>query len=437
MRHGGTTTVGLGAVAARIGRAAEGRARAWWLLVPASPVITFLVMSRSWRVLAVVALGGFALLAVCGPMVMLALIPLSLLGGIMPGGTRITLAAIAVVTLVADVQMVAGTRRPRRTHLLIGLLALLSLVGFVFPATGSLAEADRLADLLCLLAGLGLATAVTASPPPPAAIARVTAAVGGLAAGAVLILGERMDGRLQGLGLNPNYLGAFLALPFVAAAGLAYRHHRPVWLLPAGACLAGMVGTQSRGAFVAGVAGVAILVMQGRRIRVQVLIAAVAIVAGTVFPAVLGAAERLAVGGREAAELSHDTEVRERVAWFAARVAAEHPLRGIGYGMFPPYADSEFGIHMATHNDYLRLAAETGIPALAVFLVLLWLGVKGPAPGDLAVPRAVTGAYAVGLLFANELTNLVVSTPFWLALGCLLASRNHLSTAQGVHHDRR
>jgi O-antigen ligase len=437
MRHGGTTPVGLGAVAARIGRAAEGRVRAWWLLVPVSPVVTFLMVSRSWRALGVVALAGLALLAVCGPMAMLALIPLSLLGRILDGGTRITLAAIAVVTLVADVQMVAGTRRPRRTHLLIGLLALLSLVGFVFPATGSLVEADRLADLLCLLAGLGLATAVTASPPPPVAIARVTAAVGGLAAGAVLMLGERVDGRLQGLGLNPNYLGAFLALPFVAAVGLAYRHRRPLWLLPAGACLAGMVATQSRGAFVAGVAGVAILMMQGRRITVQVLVATVAVVACTVFPAVIGAAEHLAAGGREAAELSHDTEVRERVAWFAVRVAAGHPLCGIGYGMFPSYADSEFGIHIATHNDYLRLAAETGVPALAVFLVLLWLGVKGPAPGDLAVLRAVAVTYAVGLLFANELTNLVVSTPFWLALGCLLAARNHTPTAQGVHHDRR
>ena len=34
----------------------------------------------------------------------------------------------------------------------------------------------------------------------------------------------------------------------------------------------------------------------------------------------------------------------------------------------------------------------------------------------------MTAAYAVGLFFANELANLVVSTPFWLSLGCLLAA---------------
>jgi hypothetical protein len=35
----------------------------------------------------------------------------------------------------------------------------------------------------------------------------------------------------------------------------------------------------------------------------------------------------------------------------------------------------------------------------------------------------VTVAYAVGLLFANTLTNLTVTAPFWVALGCLIAAR--------------
>lgn len=82
------------------------------------------------------------------------------------------------------------------------------------------------------------------------------------------------------------------------------------------------------------------------------------------------------------------------------------------------------------------MAAETGIPALIVFLVLIWLGMKSPASGEAAVQRAMVAAYAVGMLFANPLANLVVSTPFWLALGCLLAapaSREHpITSALGV-----
>jgi O-antigen ligase len=128
------------------------------------------------------------------------------------------------------------------------------------------------------------------------------------------------------------------------------------------------------------------------------------------------------------------------VAWFAVRVAAGHPLRGIGYGTFPSHAGAEFGLHIATHNDYLRLAAETGIPALVAFLGLLWLGLRRPASGDLAVLRAMTAAYAAGLLFANALASLVISTPFWLALGCLLATPrpplDHTTTDRESHHDR-
>jgi O-antigen ligase len=163
------------------------------------------------------------------------------------------------------------------------------------------------------------------------------------------------------------------------------------------------------------------------------------VVLGAAFPAALDAAEHVAVGRRHAADLNHDTTVRTQVAWFAVRVAAGHPLRGIGYGAFPSHADAEFGLRIATHNDYLRLAAETGIPALAAFLALLWLGLCRPASGDLAVPRAMTAAYAVGLLFANALSDLVVSTPFWLALGCLLAAarppRDHTSHRES-HRDR-
>ena len=55
---------------------------------------------------------------------------------------------------------------------------------------------------------------------------------------------------------------------------------------------------------------------------------------------------------------------------------------------------------------------------------------KRRGSGDLAVLRAMTAAYAAGLFFANELANLVVSTPFWLALGCLLATP--ITSAKGA-----
>jgi O-antigen ligase len=254
--------------------------------------------------------------------------------------------------------------------------------------------------------------------------------------------GDHVDGRLEGFAQNPNFLGALLVLPFVAAVGLAGRR-RSAWLVPATVCLAAMVATQSRGAFVSAAAGVAVALLQGRRRGIQAAIMAAAIALGTVFPGAIDAVEHLAVGDRPAAELTQNSSIREHVAWFAAKVAVAHPLRGIGYGVFPSYAENSpgLGIYIATHNDYLRLAAETGIPAFLVFLMLIWLGMKGPASGEAAVQRAVVAAYAVGMLFANQLANLVVSTPFWLALGCLLAApaspEHHITSAKECRHDRR
>jgi O-antigen ligase len=406
--------------------------RAWPLMAAlmTGPVITYLVLDRAWRGVAAVAVAALVLAALGGPAAALGLIPLSLLGR-----TRLTLAAVAVVALVTAVRTVAGFRRLRPAHLWIAALALLLLIAFVFPAV-RLTVDHRSADLITLLAGLGLLAAVTAAPPPARGVAAVTALAGGTAACGLLLAGQRLHGRLEGLTLNPNYLGGLLALPLVAAIGLAWRRRRPLWLVPAAPCLAGMVATQSRGAFAAAAVGTAIVVMQGRRRGLQVLVVSVTVLSAVVFPGTIDAAQHAAVGARGAAELTHNTSVREQVAWFAARVAAEHPLRGIGYDMFPAYAGGspDLGLYLATHNDYLRLAAEAGVLALVAFLALIWLGLRSPSPdgapdtGDLAVARAMTAAYAVGLLFANQLANLVVSTPFWLALGCLLAAPRRPAT---------
>jgi O-antigen ligase len=247
----------------------------------------------------------------------------------------------------------------------------------------------------------------------------------------VLMLGDHSYGRLEGLGLNPNFLGALLVLPLVAAAGLVRPRHRLIWLLPAAVCLAGMLATQSRGAFVAGVVGVAIVWLHGRRRGLQVLAVSAVTTLAVIFPRAIDAAERLVVGGRQAAELSRDSAVREHAARFAARVAAGHPLRGIGYGLFPSYAENspDLGIYIATHNDYLRLAAEAGLPVLCAFLALAWLGMRRPVSGDLAISRAMVAAYVVGLFFANELANLLVSMAFWLSLGCLLAATGENDTS--------
>lgn len=416
-----------------------------------APLLTCLVLSRPWLGMLAVAGAMLILLALYAPvMASVCLVPAALLGASQSGGEAMAFGGIAVVAGAVALRAVAAAtpvaprwlpevRLARGSHGWIVLLALLLIVSFCFPSVTLGTPPSRFVDLAGVLAGLALVAAAIADPPSPGTLARVIA-LGGAAAGAYALAGgDQVAGRLQGFGLNPNYLGAMLVLPLVAAAGLTRRTRRPLWLVPAAVCLAGIIATESRGGLLATAAGVAVVLVDGRPRKVQALIVAAVAVACTVLPGGTDTAEHVAAGGRPAVELSSNTEVREQAARFAAEVAAGHPLQGIGYGMFPPYAErsERLGLYIATHNDYLRLAAEAGILTLAVFLVLLWRGMRGRRHGDLAVLRAVVVAYAAGLFFANQLANLVISMPFWLSLGCLLAAppgRTRFASSQGEQH---
>jgi O-antigen ligase len=190
---------------------------------------------------------------------------------------------------------------------------------------------------------------------------------------------------------------------------------------------------------------VAFVLVQGRSRRFRALLFSagaalgVAVVTAGRLPALGGFLAGLGAGDRKATEMSANNHVRGHVAEIAVRVIAEHPLRGIGYWMFPAYAERspDFGEYLTTHNDYLRLGAEAGVPALAVLLLLLWLGARHRRTADLAVLRAVVVGYGAALVFANPLANLVVSAPFWITLGCLLARVPTAGdTGTEAHHAR-
>jgi O-antigen ligase len=412
------------------------------LTVVASPVLSYLLLCHEGPTLLLVAAAALVTFAVRGlSTASLLLIPVGLVSAAFTGGT-FTVLGTSVLVLIVALRMVAGALPIRPAHVWIGLLAALLLASFLAPAITT-ATPPR-ADLIGLLTGLGLLTVAVASPAHPRRLARMTGLAGATVAVYVLVCGEHASGRLEGLGLNPNYLGALLALPLVAAAGLLRQERNPAWLAPCGLCLVAIAETQSRGAFLAASLGIAVILIQGRPFKLQAAVVTLLVVVAVTLPGSFRAVEHLASGNRQATELSSNSAVRKDAAAFAAHVAVEHPSRGIGYGMFPSYAarSPHFGVYMATHDDYLRLAAEAGIGALASFLVLLWLAMRGRRSGDEAVLQAIVLTYAVGLFFANLLANLVISMPFWLSLGCLLAGapntrQSHRVIARKVQLDDR
>jgi O-Antigen ligase len=406
-------------------RAAVSVAQRWLpiLVGVLTPAVIYLFMYHRSPLIVVGLAVALPLLALLRPAaVTLLLIPLCLLGPATSRGGQAILGASAVLAVGVALHVACGFAALRRSHAWIAAFGLVVLVSYAFPVVSLPGAESRLFNLVGLVIGLGLLAVAVAVPPSGRHVAAVTAVAGAAAAGYALVVGGDLHGRLQGLHLNPNYLGALVAVPLVAAVGLATATRRPVWLLAALPCLTALFATRSRGAMIAAAAGLFVLYAR-RGWRRQPLLVVAAVVAGL---AVLsGFVDVAAVPlGRSTAELEYNNAVRAGTARFALEVALSHPLRGIGYSMYPSLAASSHGIglYINTHNDYLRLAAESGGAALALFLVLLWLGIRGGQRSpDAPVLRAIVVAYAVGLLFANTLANLTVTAPFWVALGCLIA----------------
>ncbi|NJC74291.1 O-antigen ligase family protein [Planosporangium thailandense] len=360
-------------------------------------------------------------------------------------GSQIVTGAVAALVIGVFLHLRSGSARLRADHVVVGLLSCVLLVSLLFPAEHLNPVSSPRADLMTLLEGLILLSVTLAAPPLPRRVAHVSALTGAAAAIWTLIAGAYEGGRLVGLTLNTNYLGAAFAVPAVMAIGVAWASRRPLWLLAALPSLVGLAATRSRGAMIATAAGIVVLVLAHvrrarRSVQVAVATALVAAVAGG-----LALTQLVGLGSRSTEELTYNNEVRAQAAQFAVHVALHHPLRGIGYLMFPPYAGlaSNLNVVINTHDDFLRLAAEAGLPALLVFLFLLWRGarrLRGIGRNDITVLCAAVVTYAVGLLFANTLSNLIVTTPFWLALGTLMShapdqrgTLYHSKGGQGMH----
>jgi hypothetical protein len=398
-------------------------------LVAAGPVVVYLTLFHTAETVA-------AAVAVCFVVVvwkrpdMALLMLLGLIPGmavVHPSGSMPYAMVFGVVGLLLFRITMTGPR-PSLALILILLMACAVTLSCLLPR--SFTPEHQWQGCALLLAGLGLLAASIAEPPNPRRIAQVVGGAGAGAAGYLLLRGEYVSDRLTGLGLNPNYLGAFLALSLVATIGLAWFHRTWLWLLPAATCAFALLETRSRASFLMAAAGLVCLLLVGRPLRYTVLTALAIVVSAEALPHTIDSVGDGLTGSRTSSELATNTEVRKQAAALAARIALDHPVRGIGYAMFPEYARASptLGIYINTHNDYLRLAAETGMVTLALLVALLGLGLVRRYTATYSVLQALCVSFAVGLFFANTLTSFVVSAPFWISLGCLLAHDRHRKT---------
>jgi glycosyltransferase involved in cell wall biosynthesis len=232
---------------------------------------------------------------------------------------------------------------------------------------------------------------------------------------------------------DPNEFAYFLAaiLPFVAYLFMVERNRRWLWgfgLL----CLAlGILGSSSRGAFVA-LGVTAVWAILTRRVAPQIVAAALGLAA---LAAILALAVSTSTTSQNLQIRANglSASVDERKAYWSAaeRIALDHPLFGVGPAEFrtvgPRYIRGAPVLEElpAVNNSYLSVLAENGglaTLAFALFLALTWLQslyATRPPPGrwsprapEVWLRSAFQAAFLValvgGIFFSAQL-----NTPFW------------------------
>jgi O-antigen ligase/Flp pilus assembly protein TadD len=237
---------------------------------------------------------------------------------------------------------------------------------------------------------------------------------------------QHFGGRPGGFFGNPDFLGGHLALLLPLALALALNQDRGlarrtaawslVWLFAAA-----LLATQTRGAWLAAGLGCALTLSLAAGLDKAAIRRRLPVLVFSVSAFLLGAGLWWGLGASPAQKerlygtLSADPEAGHRVFLMekTAALAWSHPLLGLGPGCFRvrfpaaeaqgagPYGDPDqpFVLSEHGHNDLLQMAADSGLPAACLWLLLglmLWLRL---ARGLKRVP-AREGLFTCGVLGA-------------------------------------
>ena len=188
---------------------------------------------------------------------------------------------------------------------------------------------------------------------------------------------------------NPNDLASLTMVPLGLAAGVATVERTKLFRVSAliGVVILSMMIllTQSRGAILGLAAAALMLPLTSRRkvrdigLIVVLMGAAIIFAPKSVWQRVAGLANVSVEGNMEGVDPEASAESRWQIWQVAIRAIRQNPVTGVGTAMMPIHHAREsdrLGLRSTmrgekdTHSTYLRLAAEMGIPALIIYLVM-------------------------------------------------------------------
>lgn len=254
-----------------------------------------------------------------------------------------------------------------------------------------------------------------------AGLAVAWVAVSNKAQGIGLVEGTRVTiGRDIGSVLgDPNDLSLVLLFPLSFAASLVLlpsgRLDRLIGLVGAGAIIAAIIATQSRGGLLGMVAVFGVIGY--RMVKNKVLLIVAGLVALAVLFAAAGISSRASGGAHE--DGIDESAMGRIYAWDAAvSMAIRRPLTGVGLDNFVPnyffYSDHWDGMNHAVHSTWFGVLGETGLPGLIVFIGMIAMTARSLLR---TLPRISTEAAmlpvrAAGLGLISGLAGFCVSGTF-------------------------
>ena len=193
--------------------------------------------------------------------------------------------------------------------------------------------------------------------------------------------GQRLGGMFGGTYDNPNDFAFDLALVFPLAFAYLLTTRKLVWkafwFLSMGLMIYGVLATYSRGGLLALLAGVGVAMwefaVKGRRPH-WILLLVVSAAAVFILSGPEGYSQRVATIFHPEEDISGSAQDRRALFERGLSLTARYPLWGIGPGNFQVVSgSSEAHDWHGTHNTYLQLSSEAGVPALILFLLVLKL----------------------------------------------------------------
>jgi O-antigen ligase len=305
-------------------------------------------------------------------------------------------AALVVAILALITALLAGAR-PIRTlqNRLFIMLAVIAVISSIFsPLPFTAASQNHLSHLYKAIALFFLTTMVIASREYIVRFYYATIAFG-LTVSTVTILTTRagipalkggdlyrMTNFFGGIGDDSNEFGllmlALFPLPFAMINSETSKLTKFIYGIIALSFLLCIIRTRSRGAFVGLIIVTGMLIFDNRK-KVLTLLLMLMFLTYALFNTHTGYWERIStLQSQESITAEHNAYTRIMQNQFAFDLIADSPIIGVGLGNFIPAKieilkedPNSRHINYVSHNTYLGIGSELGLPALMIFIIII------------------------------------------------------------------